>query len=234
MPIKAHKLPPGMLGFWIKMVRVTANMSQDALATAAGITERTVQRVEAGERVSIQTRRSLARGLGYDDPQIFDDPVFADTVTAFVDSIRAEAIKAEEAMHPDHVKIGVCAAASGADLAGMIEGAEGTVFHCDEQVSPEAQAEAAALFDSLRDWGDLWSCLSFGEKLEAQESFGAALASLAEKGVRGFCATRTGRLANATPDDLAAMPFTMAYLAIVPADQGLSHLLVPKRARPAW
>jgi transcriptional regulator with XRE-family HTH domain len=52
-----------------KALRETMNWSQEALAASSGLDVRTVQRIEAGNaRVSVTTRRALAKGLGYDNP----------------------------------------------------------------------------------------------------------------------------------------------------------------------
>ena len=64
--------------------------SQEALAASANLTPRTIQRIEAGEPSSIATRRSLARGLGYENPDIFEDPEFIATVLKLLDGAQPE------------------------------------------------------------------------------------------------------------------------------------------------
>lgn len=221
-------LPPKTLGFWIRTLRLSSNLSQDALAETAGLTMRTVQRVEAGERASLTTRRCLARGLGYDNPDIFDDPAFVATVTDFVDTLRADQIKAEAARHPDHVKLEVAPAANGAALTSQIDRCDAWVFHCDERATAEAQAEAALLFDNLQDYGDIWQELPPSGRLEAQASFSEMLAAVAAHGLRAYQATRAAYLAGVDKSH-APMPFTIGYVTIVPADEALSHIFVPKR-----
>src|SRR5207253_2107058 len=71
-------LDPKLLGFWAKCVRETQHLSQDALAVNAGVTIRTVQRFEAGQAVNVTSRRALAKALGYDNPDAFDDLKFID------------------------------------------------------------------------------------------------------------------------------------------------------------
>jgi hypothetical protein len=46
---------------------------------------RTVQRFETGDAVQIGSRRVLAKTLGYDDQDIFDDPKFAATVLSCIE-----------------------------------------------------------------------------------------------------------------------------------------------------
>jgi transcriptional regulator with XRE-family HTH domain len=59
-------LDPSILAWWTRAIREASQWSQEALAEASGVDVRTIQRVEAGRRTDITTRRALARGLGYD------------------------------------------------------------------------------------------------------------------------------------------------------------------------
>lgn len=125
MTIDTQVLPPTVLAFWTRTLRMASNLSQDALAEAAGLTIRTIQRVESGERTSLTTRRCLARGLGHDNPETFDDPAFVSTVTRLMGSIKADQIRAEEARYPDHIKVVVSSTENGAALGGLIDGTDG-------------------------------------------------------------------------------------------------------------
>ena len=229
MTIDMQALPPKLLGFWARTLRVASNLSQEALAAASGLTVRTIQRVESGERASLTTRRCLARGLGYDNPNVFDDPAFVATVTEFMESLRAGQIEAEEARHPDHIKLEVAPVMTGAVLGGQIDRCDAWVFHCDEQATPEGQAEAASLSDNLQDYGDIWPELPPSARLDAQNSFSAMLDVLAEHELRAYQAIRAAHLAPAAKDQ-APLPFTIGYVTVVPAGQTLTHILVPKRA----
>jgi len=225
----AYELPPKTLGFWIKVIRDTSNMSQDALSAASGVSARTIQRVEAGGRASLQTRRLLARGLGYDNATIFEDSEFIELVTNILAETAAIAGRAQHALHPDHIKLPVSPTTSGIDLATLIGGADASVFQCDASVGEDAQRQAAALFDDLRDWGDIWSSLSFTERLDAQGSFDAALKMLTHMGLRGYQGRREAYLKGA--EEAKPSPFSIAYLVLVPAEMALDHLLIPKETR---
>lgn len=223
-------LPPEILGFWTRTLRLASNWSQDALAEASGLTARTVQRVESGERVSLTTRRCLARGLGYDDPDTFDNPTFVGTIVQLIESLTAKQVQEEEACHPNHRKLAVERVADGAKLGGLIDQSEASVFHCDEQADPEAQQEAAAFFDLLRDYGDIWSELTHSDRLEAQRSFNTALADLASLGLRAYQASRDTKIFGAHWENEKPVPLTIGYVTLVPAELELKHILVPKRS----
>src|SRR6266436_1072254 len=82
-------LDPKILGFWTRCIRETQHMSQEALAASSGLDVRTIQRIEGGNAVSVTTRRCLARGLGYENPDIFDDPEFTISVHRVLEGAQA-------------------------------------------------------------------------------------------------------------------------------------------------
>src|SRR5688572_27567900 len=103
--MKSNLLDPKILGMWVRCIRETSNWSQEAVAANSGLNVRTVQRIETGHPVNIGTRRSLARGLGYDNPEIFDDPEFAKNVHQFIDEIQKNETRDHEKQFPDHIPI---------------------------------------------------------------------------------------------------------------------------------
>ncbi|TPG56580.1 XRE family transcriptional regulator [Sphingomonas glacialis] len=222
-------LEPKMLGSWVKIVRLTLKWSQDALAEASGLTVRTVQRVEAGERASLTTRRCLARGLGYENPDMFDDPAFAATVIQFYATVNVDQIKTEEDRHPDHLKLAVSPLETGVAVASLISACDAWVFHCDEDAPANAQSEAAGLFDLLQDYGDIWSDLTHSNRVDSQADFAPSLEALRLLGMRVYQATRAARLFGKDWVDPTPISTTVGYVTIVPIERDLSHILVPKR-----
>jgi len=233
MTTATQSLPPKMLGFWVRMLRETANLSQDALAMASGLTIRTIQRVEAGETASLQTRRSLARGLGYDNPDTFDDPGFVGTVTDLLESMRAAQLKEEEARHPDHIKLEAFPLDTAAAMAGLIGRATAWVFNTDEESGAEAQIAAASLYDNLQDYLDIWVELSHGSRLESHAHLDELLADLTQAGARAFYAVRETRMVGANWVDKTPLPMTIGYVSVLPAEREIGYLMVPKRLSPA-
>lgn len=59
----------------IRGLRERHEWSQAALAASAGLSERTIQRVENAEGSNRQTRRSLAKAFGFEDRDIFEKPI---------------------------------------------------------------------------------------------------------------------------------------------------------------
>lgn len=226
-------LDPKLLGFWTRMLRLSSNLSQDALAAASGLTTRTIQRVESGARANLTTRRCLARGLGYDDAGIFDDPQFVKTVTSLVEAIATTHIREVEESHPDHARLEVAPLGRGAALVRLIDGSDAWCFDCDDAAAPAAQQEAACLFDNLRDYGDVWVELSHVDRLQAEQTFEEMLRSLARQGVRVYGAKRASRFTATNCLDGPELALTIAYVFVFPAEREISYVLVPKRGRMA-
>jgi transcriptional regulator with XRE-family HTH domain len=232
MSIDTQLVPPKMLGVWVRILRHASQLSQDALAVASGLTVRTVQRVEAGERASVTTRRCLARGLGYDNLDIFDDPNFVSTVTHLFTSLHAAQV-AEKGRYADHIKLAVEPVSTGTAFAALIGQIDAWVVHCDEAASPEAQQEAATLFDLGQDYGDIWQEISHSARVDAQSTFGDALESLYRRGMRVYQAKRPTQLLGPPGGTKTPVRFVIGYVTVVSEDQELSHILVPKQMEGA-
>ena len=228
MPLHTQTLPPAIFSIWVRLLRAASDMSQDALAEASGLSERTIQRVESSGRANRMTRRSLARGFDYDNHDIFDDLTFIATAIDAVAEIQAERAKKVEVSHPGHVKLAVDLLSSGAQIAAPIDQCDAWVYHCDDAANVTGQNVAAVLFDNVQDYGDIWNELPPGGRFEAQRAFTKMLEDIAGHGLCALQAFRSAHLVSVAKDQ-APMPFNIGYLTVVPAGQAPSHILVPKR-----
>jgi transcriptional regulator with XRE-family HTH domain len=227
MSLYAQTMPPKTLAIWVRALRTASDMSQDALAEAAGITERTVQRVEKSGRASKMTRHNLARGLGYENHDIFDDPTFVAMAIDALHETFAKLRKAEEANYPDHVKLPARPVNKGTQIAGLFGLCDAWVYDCDDSASDEGQNASAVLFDNVQDYGDIWSDLPPSARLKASEAFNEMLADIAGHGLHVYQAVRSAHFALMQADQ-EPMPFKIGYLTVVPSGQAPSHFLVPK------
>jgi transcriptional regulator with XRE-family HTH domain len=150
----APVLDPSILAWWTRAIRQASHCSQAALAASCGLTARTIQRVEAGLRSDVTTRRALARGLGYDNPEIFFDPEFAKTITGFFHHIEHIGRDVLQQQFPDKIRLPATRVSAGAELGRMIEAANAHYFHYDNSVTEAAKETAAALFDYFQDYGE--------------------------------------------------------------------------------
>ncbi len=228
MTLYKQSMPPKIFAIWVKTIRKASEMSQDALAAASGITERTVQRVESNGKASMTTRRCLARGLGYEDHDIFDDPTFVATATDALNEAFAEYAKGAQDNYPDHLKLAVEPVNNGAQITVLFGQCHAWAYMCDDSANVEGQDVSAALFDNVQDYGDIWNELPPSGRFEAQGAFTEMLEGIVGHGLCVYVAIRYAKLAPVAKGQ-APMPFNIGYLIVVPAGQSPSQILVPKR-----
>ena len=119
MTTKPLILSPAAIGFWTRCLRASRNWSQEALAAATDLDTRTIQRIESGKPSSVDTRRGLARGLGYENLNIFEDPEFAMWLTGFIDNVQELRQEKIHSQRPDHVPVSASRVTSGETLARL-------------------------------------------------------------------------------------------------------------------
>jgi transcriptional regulator with XRE-family HTH domain len=221
---------PKFLAFWTKCIRESSHWSQEALAASSGLDVRTIQRIESGHSVSVTTRRALARGLGYDNPDVFDDPEFITGVHSLFHGIRQVQDEEVQKQFPDHMRLSVTRVTSGEGLARVAFEASAYLFHADEAIADEAKELAASIFDFLRDLGDLGDDGSFSERLGYQRSLGGLLEQLEALGAACYSSFRATKMIGVNWADKTPVPLTVGYLTVVPVvGEGLTEMMVPRR-----
>jgi transcriptional regulator with XRE-family HTH domain len=225
-------LDPKLLGVWARCVREAQHLSQDALAANAGVTIRTVQRFEAGQTVNVTSRRALAKALGYDKPDAFDDPEFAGSVLRFFDELKAMQQKNLDDQHPDHVRIKAQALASGAEAMRFADAVNAMSFDIFDGLADPAKEVAASFCDYVQELMDLDDFPTSG-RLGIAKDLDGLLQDLREKGARVYSATRDRKFRGADWGDKPSLEMTIGCLAIVPADREISELYVPRKTKLA-
>jgi len=220
---------PKFLGFWTRCLRDASRWSQEALAASSGLDVRTIQRIEAGKPVSITTRRALARGLGYDNPDVFEDPAFIKGVHEMFDGLRTVQDEEIQKQFPDYIRVSIRRVTSGEDFAQLAYNSNGYLFHADATISPSAKEVAASVFDYLRDLGDICDDLSFSDKLGFHRELDTLLSELERLSCACYVASRATKIVGANWSDKTPLPFTVGYLTVVPATKALSEIWVPRR-----
>ncbi|MGA0601428.1 helix-turn-helix transcriptional regulator [Caulobacter sp. KR2-114] len=226
MAADAQTLSPATLGSWTRCIRTASHLSQEALAEASGLPTRTIQRIEAGRPTSVTTRRSLARGLGYENLDVFDDPTFVVEVHRLLERLSEHD---QQQQFPDHIKVQATPVHNGEALGQLIGTSEAYLFNCENGLPPEVKEADAALFDLLRDYGDIWSELSHADRLSATQSFDENLVEFEHLGARLYTGTRLTHIVGAMWTDKTPMPFTIGYVVVIPQSCEIEHILVPKR-----
>ena len=229
MNTAALSLPSNILGFWTRCIRTTMHWSQEALAASTNLTPRTIQRIEAGEPSSIATRRSLARGLGYENPDIFEDPEFIASVLKLLDGAHSQKVEDFHKQFPDLVPIDATPVKSGEALASLAGNSEAYLFHCDDEISLEAKQRAACLFDYLRDLVDVWDDTSFSDRLRYTQDMEQMLSELEGLDVRVHLASRSTKMVGVHWENKTPLPLSVGYLVAAPKHKDITQLMVPKR-----
>lgn len=222
---------PEVLGFWVRCVRNAQNMSQDALALSSRLDVRTIQRVEAGQSVNITTRRCVARGLGYENQDIFDDPQFALDIHRLLEEFEKTNEKVLEEQYPEHVSVKVARVQNGETLGRFADASNAVLLNADDEISEEAKNMAAALFDYIRDLMDVGSEASFTEKLSYNKDLENILRDLEELGTAAYSAFRSVKIAGEHWVDKTPIPVNIGYLTVVPEQKVLEQMFVPRRVR---
>jgi predicted RNA-binding Zn ribbon-like protein len=187
--------------------------------------------MEAGSPVSVTTRRCLARGLGYDNHDIFDDPQFAMTVHTVLEGAQAINLEAIEKQHPDHVRVQVERVRNGETLGRFADAANAVSLNADDEISPEAKQAAATFFDYIRDLIDVGEVASFSDKLAYNEALDTLLRELEGLGTAVYSAFRSMKMANDTWADKTPISMKVGYLTVVPAEKVLTDMFVPRRVQ---
>ena len=131
-------IDPSTLAWWTHSLREASQWSQEALAEACGLTVRTIQRIEAGEPSSISTRRSLARGFGYENVDTFIDVKFAVDVTAMREEVERTKKEAIDKQYADYIRLPAQRLKKGEQLGRVVEVVNSYVFHYDHNIPENA------------------------------------------------------------------------------------------------
>ena len=165
-------LTPQEIGDAVVMFRKMAGMKQLTLALEAGVTERTVQRIEKGEKVNEDSLRAIARAFRMDENSFIGPRHVLSNEEAFEEVMKTlEQRKLIDAHRFATLKD-----------AEAVLGTHGMLID-DHFVTDEAATDAAEFKDLLSDWNDLYSQMySAGEKLAACRSLLSAAQKLETKG----------------------------------------------------
>lgn len=206
------------LALLIKVLRQASEWTQETLAELGGLTVRTIQRVEKGDPSSLDTRRALARGFGYDDLDVFNkqwpmlDPA----------KLKAQSEELERTTVVVHLTRGE----RSGGIRKMVEGAESS--GCEElgTVTKEAREAFAYLVDNLRDYNDVRDCYSEHDKLGFDEGLQSFLDTIAEQ--KAAVGVGVRRVKVRFKPDGEPVSWCNVYFVLAPVDGLPSQVRVPK------
>ena len=166
-------LTPQEIGSTVVMFRKMMDWKQLTLALEADVHERTVQRIERGEKVDDDTLRKIAKALRLEG-EGFLGPRYIPTS----EELQAEFEKTQKKL----MLIEAHSLSAIKDCEAILRG-DGNIV--DASVVPEGMADqVATLRDQLQDWGDVWSDLTNVEKLDACRSLFAEVQKIEQQGFK--------------------------------------------------
>ncbi|ABE46906.1 helix-turn-helix domain-containing protein [Polaromonas sp. JS666] len=220
---QARKLTAAELAAFIKAYRQVHRWSQEQLADIAGLSVRTIQRVEQGAVAGLDTRRAIAKAFEFDDIDALDKPV------VIPNDAEMKALK--EKFERENVTLEAKLLTTGRDLARLVEMHSTDLSTPGFEMGRTADEEFAELIDYFRDYRDCADMYSEVQKLEVYDDMQAHIDALKNLGVSVCYAVRKLLLKIGTESDSKPMPVAALYLVTFPLGQEPSHFATPRSAR---
>lgn len=199
-------LTPAELAIAVRFFRETRQWSQEQLADLAGLSVRTIQRVERGEASGFDTRRAVARALEFEDIDTLNKPFAIPTA----EEMRA----AKERFEREHITLKALPLETGKQLAGLAESHSMDLSSPGFDMNREADEEFAALIDYMREYRDCSECYSEVQKFDIYDDLQRHIDELRARGVSLRYAERKVRLKFKT-HGAEAPPYDTSVLYVV-------------------
>ena len=209
-----RRLTPAEIGSTVAALRGLMEMKQITLAYEAGVSERTLQRLERGEKVDEETLKSVAKALKLPEETFF--------VLRYIPTPEEAAAEVKRAME-NHQIIEIRPFAAARDFDPVLRG-HGWLFD-DRNCGDTAAREIAEFRDLVEDWNCVYEDIPHAERLSVWKGLLARIQEIERAGVL----TRFGAYRTADNFDITAIIFIKQD----PADHcELTQALVPRHFRP--
>ena len=222
-----RKATPAEVATVVKMFRKMRGWSQDTLATLARLEVRTIQRVERGERSSIDTKRAICGAFGLEDLDAFNR--FAEMPTP------EEAESQGKEFDRTHVLLDLVPADGRSIVAMLLELSDyGALGHQGlSEMDAAAQDAFAFILDFARDCMDVRDVAPKSEMLAYGDELQPSVDALAKAGHSLFAARRTAAVIARDGRDAPSAPLPMEILYLVTAPVGVvpGKIAVPRETR---
>jgi hypothetical protein len=191
----------------------------------AGVTERTIQRIETGAPSSLDTRRAIAGAFGFDDIDFFEKTL------RFPDPDKFRAYKEE--IEKTTVEMSLTRIEHGRALREMISGIQSSVIDQIGEPSESARRAFAEMVDYLRDYNDVRDEYSETQRLSVDADIDASLRTISDEHAAVGACLRSAKLRFETDQpDRAPMEWKNVYLVLAPTSALPSVVRVPKHFKP--
>ena len=185
---------PAYIADQVKFMRKMFRWTQENLANAAGLTTRTIEKVESGRhRPDEQTLRSIARAFNLKGIEIFKKPTPEEQARQ-----RAEIERASRKMVMVHSRV-IRTAADFLAAFGQVE-----FFRTDTSMVEDDKVLdlVASMADQIRDFMDIWTDVYETERLSYARSFAEQCSELEKLGFNCHMGQHRQRLRDKGKPDL--------------------------------
>lgn len=213
-----RNLAPQELAVLVKLYRELRKWSQEQLAEIAGLSSRTVQRVEEGLPASTDTRRALARAFDIEDIDVFNKAYAIPT---------AEQIAKEKArFEKERLTLKGKCISSGKQLGRLVESASASMFTEAAEMESTSDEIYARLTDYCREYADCAELYSATDRLAVYEDFDEMLDGLKKADITLVAALRDSALKVRGSD--AVVGRGILYVVAFRSGSEIEELAVPR------
>jgi transcriptional regulator with XRE-family HTH domain len=223
-------IEPKFFGSWIQSLRKASGYSQETLAELSNCSVKTIQRVEGGNASSLDTRRCIAQGLGYDDMDFFENPEnvsqLSNIFCTLTDKLNEQYRKDN---FPDSIFIKAVQTTSGKELGTFAESLDGSWSDYDEKLPKPVIKVFCEILDYIREYNDTSEFYSAVQKLDVYNNLEKMLTGLRKNGYGIFYAAKQISLINNSTPDKETGNVTIGYMALFDINFKSIELVVPKQ-----
>lgn len=218
-------MDPAEIALIVRMMRTAKGLTQETLAEIAGITTRSIQRLEKSEPTSVDVRRAVAGALEIGDLDAFNR---VHDMAAY-----AKAVEEEDERAKNMLTLPVTVLKSGKEVAEVAERMTMHSADVPEDIGQEAREEIAELLDYLRDYGDIHEEYSYSDKIALHDTLSGYLARIARLGFSVCCAERATKVVGKNWVDKTPWPVTVVYFMVAKRGKEPTSAMVPKALQTA-
>ena len=216
-------MTPAEVGFLVKVYRDGMEWSQETLAELSGLTVRTIQRVEAGQPSSLDTRRAIARGFQIPDLDVFNK------LNPFPTQ---EELDQQKADFDRKYLVLDASVVDGRKITSMLSDKQGhrAIGPGSTVELPRATQDVfAGIIDYLRDCMDMADVASRQDMLGYGDEVDMMIGELRATGFCVCMAVRKTSITNKSWKDQTPMDLEVAYLVAAPVDLPPAKIVVTRK-----
>lgn len=195
-----------LLGQAVKQVRTQKGWSQEEFAGMSGVSPRTLQRIEAGEKANAETLRAIATVLNMDVTELLplnilvQDEEFTKVQAQLQVQQKEEAAQLEKELNVlPHVN-------SGKDLLDALTGIDALNTDYPHPNSEEEGAAVGSLLEIVRDFGDMQNDLGPQQMIKMMFDAGRCIEDLENFGLLVFAGKLRGSIVAPAPRGIERPP----------------------------